>query len=200
MEEIDLSIVKLDELEAVPPRTEPGKRALEPAVIVEAPEPRASAAPRIIAIVLAGLAVLAVIGWLMWRSSSDERPSTPVVTETTATEAPVTPAPQPVVQSPLAVEPATQDFGTIRKGTRAARQFDITNNSDRQVSLQVARSACRCLYYDYSAIVPPNGKETITVTIDGVRAKAGPLNETVTITDKNNPGFETSFQVTASIQ
>jgi hypothetical protein len=200
VQEIDLSLLKLDELNAVPPRTDPGKRALEPAAIIEAPEPERSAAPRIIAIVVAGLAVLAIIGWLMWRSDSDERPSTPVVTETTATEPPVTPAPQPIVRTPLTVEPRSHDYGTIRKGTRAARQFEVTNHTDRPLSLQVARSACRCLFYDYNATVPANGRETITVTIDAVRARAGILNETVTVTDKNNPGYETSFQVTASIQ
>jgi hypothetical protein len=64
----------------------------------------------------------------------------------------------------------------------------------------VARSHCRCLYYDYAAKVPANGKETVTVTVDGARAKAGALNETLQITAKGAAPGTASFSVRAEIQ
>jgi uncharacterized protein (DUF2141 family) len=97
--------------------------------------------------------------------------------------APVTPAPKPKVAS-LKIDPATQDYGTIRKGTRAVRQFQITNNSDEPISIEVARSACRCLFYEYQSLIPPKAKETLTVTVDGAKAKAGVLRENLKVSKK----------------
>jgi hypothetical protein len=208
IQEIDLALGKLGELEGRP--SEPG---LKPLVTTpplrdhgftpsRMPGDETSAAPtpaRLILIIAAGVLVLAVIGWLMWRASVDERPVTPIVTETapvTNTE-PITPAPAPTA---LAMEPPVHDFGTIRKGTRAARQFEVANNTDQPVSINIARSACRCLYYDYANVVPPNGRETITVTLDGAKAPAGALQESIAVSARRDPSVATSFLVKATIR
>ena len=112
--------------------------------------------------------------------------------------APVTPAPKPKLAA-LKIDPPTHDYGTIRKGTRAVRQFQLTNNTDQPLSLDVARSACRCLYYEYRA-VPAHGKETITVTIDGAKAKRGSLHETVAVSSRKDPLVSGNLDVTATIR
>lgn len=227
--EIDLSVRKLDELEkkpgaAAPPpsiadtnpamKTGPGTRPLvrtsEPA-----PPPRASAyrslAPstgaqsRVAMIVIAGVVVLAIIGWLIWRASSDRKSTAPVVEQQpiSSTNNAPTPAvtPAPVAAKPvLKVSPAVADYGTIRKGTRAVRQFQVTNLSDGVVEIEVPRSNCRCLYYDYNGKLPARGQETITVTIDGARAKAGPLQEQVEVRAKRDPSITAAMTVQATIR
>lgn len=214
--EIDGALGKLGELEGRKPsdtqpvKTEPGSRPLvtPPGMINSDPgEPFAAgtALPRIALIIIAGVVVLALIGWLMWRASG-ERPGTTAVrnrTETApiieTTAAPGTVAPRQVAVG-MTVEPRVQDFGTIRKGTRAVRQFQVTNKTDQPLSLQVARSACRCLYYDYAGPVAAHGKETITVTIDGAKAKSGTLHETITVSSKKDPSVSSSIEVSATIK
>ena len=217
--EIDAAIGKLGELEGKRPAdtqpmpamktaaTEPGSRPLvtPPGMIMpDSPEPDAPAAamPRVAMIIAAGVLVLVLIGWLMWRASG-ERPSAAPSTQTTASTAthaaPVTPAPKPALPA-LKIEPATQDYGTIRKGTRAVRQFAVTNNGNAPISLQVARSTCRCLYYDYANSVAPHTKETVTVTIDGAKAKRGALHETVAVSSKSDPNVTGNIDVTATIR
>lgn len=203
--EIDSALAKLVELDATQSvKTAPGMKPLAPSpsavgdIVPDEPTPASPA--RLALIIGAGLLVLAVIAGLMWRASSDERPITPIVTESSppATAAPVTPVrAAPVV---LSVEPPAHDYGALRKGTRAARQFEVANSTNQAIVITIPRSACRCLYYDYANVVPPKGKETITVTIDGARAKAGSLQETVTVTAKNNPSVTASFDVNATIR
>ena len=80
------------------------------------------------------------------------------------------------------------------------RQFQVANTSDTVTEIDVSRSACRCLYYDYNAKIPANGKETITVTIDGARAKAGPLQEQVEVHAKKDASISSTFTVQATIK
>ena len=221
IQEIDLSFAKLEELEgrttAAPARataaataaadphavrrTEPGGRTLAPppSPAYAMDDDSSSGPSRVILIVVAGILVLAVIGWLLWRASSDERPSTPVVATTEVGDT-VAAASPPVTASALAVEPPSQDFGVVRKGTRAARQFEVVNNTDAPISIGVARSTCRCLYYDYAEVIPPNGRETLTVTVDGAKADAGQLSESVQITSDADASVATSFDVLATIR
>ena len=220
--ELDMAIGKLGELEGMRPSdtqplkatqpgtTQPGTRPLvtPPGMIMpdaSDSDTSSTALPRVALIIGAGILVLALIFWLMWRAGG-ERPATTstapktetaVVTEAKPT--PVTPAPRPVI-APLKVDPASQDYGTIRKGTRAVRQFQVSNNGDAAITLQVARSTCRCLYYDYSSTIPARGKETVTVTVDGAKAKRGTLHETVSISTKENPNATASFDVVAAIR
>ncbi len=222
IQEIDASMLKIDELEgrasgpspAAPvhrPKTEPGMRPLvgTPQAAEEEPYPYTQSdgesRSRLILIVVVAIVALALIGWLIWRASSDRNAPETIVDQTTDTatttiaeEAPITPA--PVADATLAVTPPAVDYGTIAKGTRATRQFEVANNSEQPVTIQVARSVCRCLYYEYSELVPPKAKETITVTVDGAKAKSGPLRETIKITGRRDPTLATSFDVIATIR
>ena len=161
---------------------------------------------RMAMIVVAGVIVLALIGALIWYASRDRGKVKPVTTETTTvvsdTAAPATVAPQPVAPAPgsLTIAPAIADNGTIRKGTRAVRQIEVTNTTGKQLDYTVSRSECRCLYYDYTGKLGPKKKETLTVTVDGAKAKGGALSETITLSAKKDPSVTTSFQVTATIK
>ena len=217
--DIDIALAKLDSMEGVraaapspppPPRsTEPGMR---PLVTTRAEDPSAGdyvtegsdARSRLILIVIAAVIALAAIGWLIWRASDrpdrgavvEEQPAT---TTTLAEEAPSPAAPATPVRV-LTVSPDSIDYGVIRKGTRATRQYEIVNRGEEPITVQVARSACRCLYYEHAPVVPPKGKETLTVTIDGAKAKAGPLLESIKVTSKADPTVVTTFDVTATVR
>ena len=221
--EIDMAVRKLDELEGkttpapsladtnpsikVGPANRPLVRTADSsmppppaAMAYEPPSPR-TAQNRVVIIVLAGLIVLGIIGWLIWRANSDRKTAAPVVAQQPVTTAPppaVTPAPRPVAS--LKVAPVSADYGTIRKGTRAVRQFQVTNTGDTAVDIEVTRSACRCLFYDYSGKLPAKGQETITVTVDGARAKVGALQEAVDVHAKRDPSVRAAFTVQATIQ
>jgi len=230
--DIDASVRKLDELDRVPsaaapglvepPRTgtSPGNRPLvssEPATdhgianYDDVPTNRASGnSSRVLLIFVIAIAVLGVIGWLIWRASSEKKANAPQVIETpstsTATEtgtAGGTVAPLPVAAaSSIRITPEVADYGVIRKGTRAVRQFEITNLTSTPLSFVVARSACRCLYYEYNAKtkLAPKAKEALTVTIDGARAKAGALEEQIAVTSKDDPNANGTIGVRAVIK
>lgn len=160
-------------------------------------------ASRLALIGAATLVALVAIGWLIWKASSSRgADSTTVVEEqpvqTTALE---TAAPE-AVEPPTALTatPATQDYGVIRKGTRATRQFQIANDTDEPVTIQVARSACRCLYYQHAPVIPPNASETLTVTVDAAKAAAGPLEESLRITARSDPSLATTVELTATVR
>jgi hypothetical protein len=211
--DIDSALAKIDEIEgrrpATPELQEPGARTLltpPPPLAADAGEGAgAQLGSRLVLIVVAGVIVLAIIGYLIYRASGDRGQATTTTTATIAetsapsTIAPTSPAPVPSVVG-LAVSPVVIDYGTIRKGTRATRQVELANNTSALVSYKVARSQCHCLIYEYKEKIPPKQKETITVTIDGARAKAGTLQETIDVTSKTDPSVTTSFQVTATIK
>ncbi len=186
--EIDTSMGKLEELDGMN----------IPLARTELPPVEDESRSRVAIIVVIALIGLALIGWLIWRASSDRVPEeTPIVEETTTTAAETQPPAAPRV---LSVSPPSNDYGVIRKGTRATRQFEITNHTEEPVSIAIARSTCRCLFYEHAEVVPPKGKETITVTVDGARAEAGELRETIRITSKSNPAVGTSLDVIATIR
>jgi hypothetical protein len=192
-----------------PPRNE-NAREYNTVPPVDGPSSRS----RVAIIVIAGLLVLGAIAWLILRSSGDRRSTRPLtdtgttsaIVETSdtagAAPAPVTPAAATagVATGALKITPAIADYGTIRKGTRAVRQFEVTNPTASPITIAVARSQCRCLFYDYSGKVAAKGKETVTVTVDGAKAKAGALNETLQLTSKEMPGATTTFGVQATIK
>lgn len=160
---------------------------------------------RLALIAIAAILALALVGWLIWRASSG-REEGPIVEDTSAapiaTDSDVAPAETvpPAAASALTVKPLAHDFGTIRKGTRATRQFEISNDTDEPLTIQVARSTCRCLFYEHAPVIPPKAKEALTVTVDGARAKAGELRETIKVTSKSDPSVATSFDVIATIR
>lgn len=220
--EIDRALGKLDELEGVatapPPPPPPAAMPAAPRVPPPAERPLAEG-PRheippveeerrapIPLIMLAAVLALAVIGGLVWwasRDGGDPAQEAVIDTAETVDTAAETVAPEtaaPVAASGLAATPASHDYGEIRKGTRAVREFEITNNTDEPITITVARSACRCLYYAHAPVVPPRAKESISVTVDGARAKAGALRESVKISAKSDPSVATSVDVIATIR
>jgi hypothetical protein len=231
--DIDASIRKLDELDRVPSTTaaglnetqrmgtSPGNRPLvtpiaEPVTdhgiaSYDPPADRPSGnSSRVLLMLVIALAVLGVIGWLIWRASSDRKPTGPQVIEQPATTtstvaetaAPGTVVPTAVEVSSIRITPEVADYGVIRKGTRAVRQFEITNTTSTPLSFVVARSACRCLYYEYNAKtkLAPKAKEALTVTVDGARAKAGALEEQIAVTSKDDPNAKGTIGVRAVIK
>jgi hypothetical protein len=219
--EIDTAVLKLDEREgrkpgvnadtnpamrATGPGTRPLVRPTEPAGVPPTdffPAASSNARLRIAIIITAGVVVLAIIGWLIWKASSEGKPVTPIVerpiTTTIAAPPPAfTPAPTPVAT--LTITPAAADYGVIRRGTRAVRQFEIANTAAAPVEIEVARSACHCLFYDYNVKLPAKGKESITVTIASARSKLGPLQEMVVVQAKKDPTIKATFEVRATIR
>ena len=80
------------------------------------------------------------------------------------------------------------------------RQVQLTNDGAAPLTVTVARSQCRCLFYEYNGTIAPGKRETLTVTIDGARAKAGTLRETIAVSSKSDPTQKTSFEVAANVQ
>lgn len=212
--EIDSALRKLDELEGRAPspeahdllhkKTEPGARPLvpPPAVMYDGGETDTRAnTGRAILIVGVGLLVLGLIAWLMWRGSSARRDPAPVV-ENPVTTMPVveTQQPPPEPPSPIRIAPKSIDYGTIAKGTRAVRQFEVTNSGSEPMQISVSRSECRCLYYDYNDKIAPGKKETITVTIDGAKARGGDLQETIRVSPKGVDRTLGTFEVIARVE
>ncbi|HUR82676.1 MAG TPA: DUF1573 domain-containing protein [Thermoanaerobaculia bacterium] len=174
--------------------------------------------PRVLILVAVALLGLGAIAWLIWRASSDRPKADAVIEETTApgettttsttaaatetepgTIAPVETATQPPAAA-MSITPRSHDYGLIRKGTRATRQFQFRNDSDAPVTIAVSRSQCRCLYYEYESLVAPKATETITVTVDGAKAKAGTLRESLRVAPKKGGSAGTSFDVIATIR
>lgn len=147
--------------------------------------------------VLAGVALLALLGWLAWNflAKRDSAESAAIATAPAVVEE--APAPEPET---LVVDPATLDYGIIRKGTRIAKSFVIRNNGETPLTLDIPRSSCRCLWFDFKGPVPANGTLQLGVIVDGGRAKAGQLEETMTIATKENPEAKATFTVNATIQ
>ena len=227
--EIDVAMAKLDELEGrgstmpgqtapppPPPRTSAGDRPLagvaDESTVLE-PGARPNPGSRVAIIIVGGVIVLLAIVFLIWRGSERksagaivEQPSAVTTSDTAApSTAPlaetgtVTPA---AAASAIKVTPLLADYGVIRKGTRAVRQFDLVNNGSTPITIQVSRSACRCLFYEYNGKtkVAPKGKERITVTVDGAKAAAGSLRETLSVTAKEDPSASAQFTVQAVIR
>lgn len=154
---------------------------------------------RTLLIVLVGLFMVAVLALLAWNWLQDESPASSPPEEVAETTESV----EPLVEEAgpdLTVTPEAHHYGTIRRGARAARQFEITNNTELTLPIQIRRSECRCLWFEYADTIPPNGTTTLTVTIDAAKAPAGPLRETVQVLSASEPQMTTEFDLTATIQ
>ena len=217
--DIDNSLRKLDELEGrttAPAAPTPSSSAAARPLVMTPEEPApsagASSSARVLLMIVIALAVLGAIGWLIWRASSERKTTKApaVVEQTTTTTSTIAPAetgtvtpiniPAPVSAS-LRITPAVQDYGIIRKGTRAVRQFELTNAGKIPITIGVARSACRCLYYDYNnKKIAPNAHETITVTVDAARARTPTIDEQLAVTAKEDPTATATIGVRAVIK
>jgi hypothetical protein len=143
---------------------------------------------RILLIGAVALLVLTLLGALAWRYSKNRAASKAVIVEQTSSDVTTT-QPSTVVEttatesaaaeSDLTVTPEAHDFGVIKKGTRAVRQFRIENHTSRPMTVTIKRSACRCLWFDYDSKVPAKSSTILAVTVDGAKAKAGALKESI---------------------
>jgi hypothetical protein len=229
-DDVRRAIAKLDEIDggaaAVDPRVEtavgrrplrpepPSETFVEPAGAVDRgiydegirnDSHKPTSGARVMLIALAGIAVLAILGFFVWRASSHSKEPDRIVEQRPAATTAVQEQPPPVAStappdSLLRIVPASADYGTIRKGTRAVRQFEITNGGTAPLPIRASRSNCKCLFYEYAGQISPKKKETITVTIDGAKAKRGPLDETVQVSSKNDQTMTASFSIHAVIK
>lgn len=189
---------------------EPGMRTLHPTPHIGSDDTRPYPPPsddadgggsRILMILGAAIVAIGLIGWLIWRAAGRQEEA-PLVDTVPAV---ATESSEPVIEAVtapevLAIFPASQNYGAIRKGTRATRRFQITNKTGVALSIQLARSACRCLYYDYTELIPPGAKESVVVTIDGAKAPLGMLRESIAITSKTNPDARGTLEVAAEVR
>lgn len=169
------------------------------------PSSAPSPATRVALILAVGVVVLGLVGWLIWRASTnrgDEAPAAEpqVVTNTEPIVEPGTIEPASLASDALKIVPPDVKFGTVRKGTRVVRQIEITNTSDQAIAISLDRSNCRCLFYEYADEIAPKAKESITISLDGARAKVGELRETIGVTSKSDPTVKTAFNVAANIR
>lgn len=197
LEDVDVQLRELEIFET------PGARPLVTTPDYEEPvTTQAGSGLRVLLIIGAAFLALVLIAWLIWRASSDRPAATGTVAEETVTDTETLPATiteAPAIEA-LTVTPASRDYGLVRKGTRVTRQYEITNNTEEPISITVARSACRCLYYEHAPVIPPKAKDSVTVTVDGAKAKAGTLRETIKLTAKSDPSIGTSFDVIATVR
>lgn len=183
------------------------RRAWQTTPIAPTPEPEPASNGSgllTIGIVAAGIVVLGVIILLVWYFLSTEKPpealrdkpavsTTPVITETQA-------PPPPVQAVPLSVTPADFNYGTIRKGTRATHQFTLANGTDTPITIATSRSTCRCLWFKHAPSIPPHGTTSLTVTVDGGRAKKGPVDEQVQVSAKGSAQTTATIHVVANVE
>lgn len=164
--------------------------------------PSSASGMRTLFIVLAGIFMVAVLGLLLWNWAFDGTGTADEREPVTATRIvpPPEPDPVPVEAVPdLEITPEVQEFGNVRRGARAARQFEVANNTDATLPIQVERSDCRCLWFEYADTIPPRGTTTLTVTVDGAKAPIGQLRETVRIATRTEPPISATLDVRANI-
>jgi Protein of unknown function (DUF1573) len=160
---------------------------------------------RVIAIIAIGAFVLVLLAFLGWRYSRNHTTAGTIIEQKRTDTAPAVDtaakeAVPPAAVAAISVSPTSADFGVVRKGTRVVKKFEITNSGDTKLTLSFARSQCRCLWFDTRpAVVPPKGKAAMSITVDGAKAKKGPLAETVSITSKENPSESATVDVKARI-
>ncbi len=196
LEDVDAQLRELEIFDT------PGARPLVTTPDYEEPGvAQAGSGLRVLLIIGAALLALVLIAWLIWRASSDRPAATGTVAEETVTDAttPATITEAPEIEA-LTVTPSSRDYGLVRKGTRVTRQYEVANNTEEPISITVARSACRCLYYEHAPVIPPMAKDSVTVTVDGAKAKAGTLRESIRVTAKSDPSVGTSFDVIATVR
>lgn len=222
--EIDAAITKLNELErpsapatghppmpSIPPPAPPASRRWDeieqPATIAQTatiPEEVSdeSSAVRTFVIILLGFLVIAMLAYYGWRYLKDEPAGEEgVVEEQTATvEETATAVAVPEPPAALTMSPPEIDFGTVKKGTRVVRKFEIVNNSDAPLVVKVERSSCRCLWFDYADTIPARGSTSLSVTVDGARAEKGRLQEVVQVSSISGSDINAAAEVRAVIE
>ncbi|MFN2441642.1 MAG: DUF1573 domain-containing protein, partial [Thermoanaerobaculia bacterium] len=153
-----------------------------------------------ILIAIAGVFMIGVLGLLAWNwiGGSEGNEDSAVIVEP-SDEEPVVESDLVAREPSLSASPDQQSFGELRRGTRAVRQFEISNNTDDTLPITVLRSDCRCLWFEYADTIPPRGTTTLTVTVDAAKAPAGTLRESVRIVSRTEPPITVAVEVIAEI-
>ncbi|MFN2239909.1 MAG: DUF1573 domain-containing protein [Thermoanaerobaculia bacterium] len=205
--ELEASMARIAELEmgrADDPSAEPlddhDPRWHEPEEAVAFEEERPRRGLSTVLVVLAAAFIVGVLGLFAWNwirgGAESDAPAS--IVEPSEREPVIEPdsVHQEVV---LSASPDQQHYGELRRGTRAVRQFEIANNTNETLPISVLRSDCRCLWFEYADTIPPRGTTTLTVTVDGAKAPAGTLRETVQIVSKTDPPVTIAVEVVADI-
>jgi hypothetical protein len=206
--DVDSAVAKLDALDAEPADPRPAREPAAARSWADAPvyahEPisstprRRPGGGRALLILLAGTFMIGILALLFWGWLRADDPGEPIVRpETTMTD--TAPVPVPEVEPELLVVPERHDYGTIRRGARAARQFEIQNQTDATLAIDVKRSACRCLWFEYADTIPARGTTTLTVTVDASKVTGSRLEETVEVATAGDPAASATFVVAARI-
>jgi len=204
--ELEASMARIAELEmgADEPGAEPlddhDPRWHEPEEAVAFEEERPRRGLSTILVVLAAAFIVGVVGLFAWNwIRGDAEPEAPAaIVEPSGREPLIEPEPVPQ-EVALTASPDQQSYGELRRGTRAVRQFEIENHTDETLPISVLRSDCRCLWFEYADTIPPRGTTTLTVTVDGAKAPAGTLRETVQIVSKTDPPETIAVEIVAEI-
>lgn len=191
--------------EARPPaRTSPPTRSpsdvrlrTEPGTLASDAGSDQSALGRILLILVMAIVVIGVLAFFVWKYGSQPR-TEPSPSETVTVQDPGSTL---AVSAPdLAISPEALDYGVVYKGTRVAKTFQVTNTTDREMTIEVERSKCRCLWFDYPKILPPGGSIELVVAVDGALAEPGLLSEGVVVSSKQPPRQSAEALVTAEIR
>lgn len=173
-------------------RTEPGR-------VVPGTEPEPSAVGRIVLILGMAIVVICLLAFFVWRFAGEPR-TEPRADDVTPGATASNPAEATAPLPGLRIAPQAQDYGVVYKGTRVAKSFEISNTSDREFTIEVERSDCRCLWFDYPKLVPAGGNVTLTVAVDGGLAEPGLLSEAVLVSVNEPPRQTAEVVVTAEIR
>jgi len=170
----------------VPLRTEPGRVAIEP---------ESNPIGRIVLILFLAIVLMSLLAFFVWKYGGETR------TESAPAEGPATEVSAAPIQAPdLTISPAAQDYGIVYKGTRVAKPFEVTNNSDRDITIEVERSECRCLWFDHPQQIPAGGTITLTVAVDADLAAPGLVSEAVVVSTTDQPRVAAEAQITAQVR
>lgn len=160
---------------------------------------------RVALIIGLAIVLLVVLALFVWKFSGARPTTTATAPLETAIapppkEEPVVPVPEPKPESLLSVSPQQHDFGSVAKGTSSVRTFEIVNRSKTSYTLEISRSKCRCLWYDPPKSLPAGGRGTLTVRVDGSRAPAGILTESIEISAKGQSDASAVIEITADVK
>lgn len=169
---------------------------------------------RTLILLLLGVVALAALGMLGWRYLKHRGNGKVVETAASSSTDTAREGDSRIVDAPrtapvdgaatgvggLRIKPASQDFGKVRKGTRIVKKVQIVNDSSETLTVSAGRSQCHCLWFQFTSKVPAGGKVTMSVTLDGARAKKGSVRETITLTSKEHPEEKSTLGVTAQVE
>jgi len=167
--------------------------------------PAVKSGPRLALLGLIALVGVLLFAYFVYRYATTERGPSLVEDQTSSISDTATPpdgasTPQATPDTGLSIDAQSYDFGIVPKGTRKAKSFQLQNLTTSAVKIKISRSDCRCLWFTHPPSITPEGKVTLTVTLDGGRAAKGKISETVKISAQHDPSLSTLISITADVQ